>query len=109
MTRIHPALALLAVAIASPAVADEPVDRPQAFEVDREAPPPGRAELGFDSGAPIAGWAAGVQLGYLDRPFRLHTSEVKIFPVEHRQTVSLGAAVAIGTRLVLDARLPLAH
>lgn len=89
--------------------ADQPVDRPQAFEVDREQPPPGRAELGFDSGAPVGAWAASVQLGYLDRPFRLHTTEVKIFPVEHRQTVALGGAVTLGGRLVLDARMPLAH
>jgi hypothetical protein len=97
------------LAAVTPAVADEPVDRPEAFEVEREAPPPGRAELGFDGGAPISSWAAGVQLGYLDRPFRLHTTEVKTYPVEHRETVALGAAVALGERLVLDARFPLSH
>lgn len=98
-----------ALVAASRAHADEPVQRPEAFEVDREQPPPGRAELGFDGGAPIGGWAASVQLGYLDRPFRLHTTEVRTFPVEHRQTVALGVAVAVGTRLVLDVRLPFAH
>ena len=102
------ALALVAAA-AGVAHADTPVDRPQAFEVDREQPPPGRAELGFDSGAPVEGWAASVQLGYLDRPFRLHTTQIETFPVERRQTVALGGAVALGSRLVLDARLPLAH
>lgn len=101
-------LALVA-ATAGVAYGDTPVDRPQAFEVDREQPPPGRAELGFDSGAPVRGWAASVQLGYLDRPFRLHTTQIKTFPVERRQTVALGGAIALGTRLVLDARLPLAH
>jgi hypothetical protein len=95
--------------LAAPAAADAPVDRPEAFEVDREQPPPGQAELGFDSGAPVGAWAASVQLGYLDRPFRLHTTEIKIFPVEHRETLALGGAVSLGTRLVLDARLPLAH
>jgi hypothetical protein len=97
------------VCAAAPAAADAPVDRPEAFEVDREQPPPGQAELGFDGGAPIGAWSASVQLGYLDRPFRLHTTEVKIFPVEHRETVALGGAVSLGDRLVLDARLPLAH
>jgi hypothetical protein len=97
------------VGFAAPAAADAPVDRPQAFEVDREQPPPGQAELGFDGGAPVGAWAASVQLGYLDRPFRLHTTEVRIFPVEHRETLALGGAVSLGTRLVLDARLPLAH
>jgi hypothetical protein len=89
--------------------ADEPVDRPGAFEVDRETPPPGQAELGFDGGAPVGPWAASVGLGYLDRPFRLRTSQVEIFPIEHRQTVALGGALSLGPSVVLDARLPLAH
>jgi hypothetical protein len=95
--------------LAAPAAADAPVDRPEAFEVDREQPPPGQAELGFDSGAPVGAWAASVQLGYLDRPFRLHTTQIKTFPVERRETLALGGAVTLGTRLVVDARLPLAH
>ena len=97
------------VGLRAPATADTPVDRPQAFEVDREQPPPGQAELGFDGGAPVGAWAASIQLGYLDRPFRLHTTEIKIFPVEHRETVGLGGAVSLGSRLVFDVRLPLAH
>ena len=100
---------LLVVALASVAHADEPVSRPEAFEVEREAPPPGQAELGFDGGAPVGPWAASIQLGYLDRPFRLHTTEVKIFPVNHRETVALGGAISIGPSIVVDARLPLAH
>lgn len=100
---------LLVAAAATVAHADGPVTRPQAFEVDRETPPPGQAELGFDGGAPVGRWAASVQLGYLDRPFRLHTTEVKIFPVEHRETVALGGALSIGPSIVVDARVPLAH
>ena len=97
------ALALCGVAHA------DPVDRPQAFEVDREAPPPGQAELSFDSGAPIDGWAVSAQLGYLDRPMRLATSRVERFPVERRQTLALGGAIALGSRVIVDARLPLSH
>jgi hypothetical protein len=104
-------LSAVAVVLAAAGIAhaDTPVDRPEAFEVDREAPPPGRAELSFDGGAEVGDFALSAQLGYLDRPFRLHTTEIKTFPVEHRETVALGGAVTLGTRLVLDARLPLAH
>jgi hypothetical protein len=101
-------LALVAMC-AGIAAADVPLDRPEAFEVDRDAPPPGHAELGFDSGAPLTGWAASVQVGYLDRPFMLKTSIVENYPVEHRQTLALGGAYAVTANLVVDARMPLAH
>lgn len=104
--KLAAALLLAATAVAH---ADDPVLRPEAFELDREAPPPGQAELSFDGGAPVAPWAASVQLGYLDRPMRLHTTEVKVFPVEHRQTVAFGGALSIGPSIVVDARMPLAH
>jgi hypothetical protein len=108
MTRAAGVLAIF-VGLTAVARADEPVDRPEAFEVDREAPPIGQAELGFDAGAPITGWAVGAQLGYLDRPFRLHTTEIKIFPVDRRETLALGGALALGPTVVLDLRMPLAH
>lgn len=109
MRRVRLALIMLVATVAL-ADADTPAEHPGAFEVDREVPPPGQAELSFDGGAPLVGdWAASVQLGYLDRPFRLHTSEVKIFPVEHRQTLALGGAMALGERALVDVRLPLAH
>jgi hypothetical protein len=92
--------------VAPPAFGDEPVDRPEAFDVDRETPPIGRAELGFDAGAPITGWAVGMQIGYLDRPMRLHTTTVRIFPVERRETLSIGGAFALGDAFVVDARMP---
>lgn len=105
--------------LAGAARADEPLDRPTGFEVDRDAPPPGRAEFSFDGGGPIGpvtpgsqearGWAVSVQLGYLNRPFNLHTSRIEIYPVRHRETVALGGALAIGPAIVLDARLPMSH
>ena len=114
---------LLVAATATVAHADEPLEKPYAFELDREAPPPGQGELSFDGGAPLAspgsagarssagaqsiiGWAASIQLGYLDRPMRLHTTEVKTFPIEHRQTLALGGAIAVGPSVLLDARMP---
>lgn len=109
MRRARLVLVLLVATVAI-AGADTPAEHAGAFEVDREVPPPGQAELSFDGGAPLLGpWAASVQLGYLDRPFRLHTTEVKIFPIEHRQTLALGGAVALSERALVDVRLPLAH
>ena len=59
---------LLVLASTSVVRADEPLEKPYAFEVDRDAPPPGQGELSFDGGAPVSGVAASVQLGYVDRP-----------------------------------------
>jgi hypothetical protein len=87
------------------AYADTPVDQPAAFEVDREAPPAGRTELGFDGGAPLDSWGVSIALGYLDRPVIIDGGTA----VDHRETVAVGGAVAFGTSLVIDARLPLAH
>lgn len=89
--------------------ADEPLDRPEGFELDREVPPPGQAEFSFDGGREIEGWALSAQLGFLDRPMRLHTVNVKIFPVEQRETLALGGAYRLGNALLVDARLPFAH
>jgi hypothetical protein len=98
------------------AYADQPLDRPEAFEVDRERPPPGQAELGFDAGGSISsgpmvggGWAASAQVGYIDEPFRLFTRQVEVFPVEHRQTLALGGAYAVTPTLLVDARMPFMH
>lgn len=110
-------VATLALATGT-ARADAPVERPTGTEVDREAPPPGRAEFSFDGGGPLvpAGtqerawtWAASVQLVYLERPLTLHTSQLEVVPVERRQTLALGGALAIGPAFVVDARLPLSH
>jgi hypothetical protein len=85
------------------------VMRPDAIEVDREVPPPGRVEFGFDSGAPIGAYAFGVQLGYLDRPLELRDAPLVVVPVHHRETLALGGAIAVGDSIALDARVPLAH
>lgn len=104
-----PALLAAIAVVPRVAQADEPIDRPTGFEVDREAAPPGRAEFSFDGGAPVPGWAIAAQLSYLNRPFNLHTSQLEVYPVEHRETLALGAALPIGPAIVLDARLPLSH
>ena len=56
----------------------------------------------------ISAWAVSAQVGFLDRPFRLHTVNVKIFPVEQRETLAIGGAIAI-RNLVVDARLPMSY
>jgi len=95
--------------LATTAYAGAPVDRPEAFEVDREAPPPGQGEFSFDGGGPVAFWAADVQLLYLDRPMSLRTMELERFPVRRRETLALGGALSIGSSIVIDARFPMAH
>jgi|HubBroStandDraft_6_1064221.scaffolds.fasta_scaffold72101_1 hypothetical protein len=89
--------------------ADTPVMRPEAIELDRDTTPPGQAELSFDGGAPIGSWAAGVTLGYLERPLELHTLVSSAYPVDHRETATLGGAIALGDRVIFDARLPFEH
>jgi hypothetical protein len=113
MTRLAPVVVLLACRLA---YADQPLDRPEAFEVDRDRPPPGQVELGFDAGGPIGdgakgAWAASVQVGYIDQPFKLSTAQqqIVVFPVEHRQTLALGGAYAITPTLIVDGRLPFMH
>lgn len=101
---MRPALALLLAAGA--ARADTPSTRATAIELDREDAPAGRAELGFDGGAPLAGWGASVGLGLLARPLTLATPAT-IVPVRTRETLVLGGALALGGSVVVDARLPL--
>lgn len=103
-------LLILAV-LCRTAYADTPVLRPEAIEVDREAPPPGRAEFGFDGGAPVGAWAASAQLGFVDDPIVLRSGDRVKYPVAHRETLSLGAAYSVtdSGSLVVDARVPLAH
>ena len=105
------ATGVLVVALTRVAVAGTPLDRPEAIDADRDAPPPGRVELGFDSGAPVDAWGVGVQLGYVDRPVALASTQpgVTTYPVEHRETLAIGGALALGERFLLDARVPVAH
>lgn len=102
-------LSLAGVSLVGVAHADSPLQRPEAFEVDRDAPPPGQAELGFDSGTPIRGWAVSAQVGYIDRPLTLTTNIVENHPVEHRQTLALGGVYAITPSVIIDARMPFDH
>ena len=101
-------LVIVAV-LAGMAHADAPVMRPEAIEVDRDTTPPGQAEFSFDGGAPIGSWAAGVTLGFLERPVAFHTLVSTTYPVDHRETATLGGAFAIGDRVIVDARLPFEH
>ena len=111
MTRAALVAALAVCATLGPlarvAHADTPIDRPTGFEADREAPPPGRAELSFDGGTPVPGWALSVQLGYLNRPFNLHSKLIEVYPVRQRETLALGVAVPVGPAIVVDARMPM--
>src|SRR5512147_1934517 len=91
------------------AAADTPRDTPAAIDVDREAPPPGRAELGFDGGAPLEGWAVGIGVGYLSAPMTLRSSAGESTPIRRRETLSLGAGLGLGETVVLDARMAVAH
>ncbi len=91
------------------AAADTPRETPAAIDVDREAPPPGRAELGFDGGAPVEGWAAVVGFGYLSAPLTLRSVDGESTPIRRRETLSLGAALGLGETVVLDARMAIAH
>jgi hypothetical protein len=102
-TLVVVAAASLAPAEASPA--------PEAIEVDRDMPPPGRVELGFDGGAPVDAWGVGIQLGYVDQPIAIAdvSAGVTKYPVDHRETLAIGGAYALGDRLVVDIRLPFDH
>lgn len=102
-------VALLLLGPSSVAFADTPLATPAAIEVDREAPPPGRAEFGFDGGAPVEGWTVGIGAGYLARPIALRSDVGESIPVRRRETFSLGAAIGLGDTVVLDARMAMAH
>ncbi len=80
-----------------------------AIEVDRDDEPPGRPELGFDGGAPIGDYAIALRTAVLDQPIVLHGAGISTAPVDHRETLSIGGAVTLGNRIVVDATLPLAH
>jgi hypothetical protein len=85
------------------------VHRPEAIDLDTDMTPPGRAELGFDGGGDVGAYALSLQLGFLDRPMRVHTVDRVTYPVEHRETVWLGGALSLGSSVVVDARMPLSH
>jgi hypothetical protein len=103
------AVAVAAAGGAADARADTPRQTPAAIEVDRDAAPPGRTELGFDGGAPVDGWGATLGVGWLERPLTVQTGDGEALPVRRRQTLALGGALALGESVVLDARLAAAH
>jgi hypothetical protein len=101
---------LVALAVPSTVRAETPINRPSAIDIERDTTPPGRPELGFDGGAPLdGGWAATLQVGWLERPLVFTTPGGESVPVARRQTIFLGGAVALGRSAVVDLRLPLAH
>jgi len=91
------------------AFSDNIIMRPEAIELDRDVPPPGRVEFGFDGGAPAGAWGIGAQVGYLDQPLVLHDQTITTYPVRHRETLALGGAISLGDSVVVDARVPMAH
>jgi hypothetical protein len=95
--------------VAGAAHADTPVQRPEAIDLDTDMTAPGRAELGFDAGGDVGAYALALQLGFLDKPMRLHSVDLETYPVDHRETVWLGGALSLGSSVVVDARLPLSH
>jgi hypothetical protein len=104
----------LGASLAAPARADMPRDTPAAIEVDRDAAPGGRVGLGFDSGEPVDAWGASLALGWLDRPIALPAGtfgggSLASEPVRRRETLALGAALAIGDRVVLDGVMRASH
>ncbi len=88
--------------------ADDPRDEPAAIDVDREVVPAGRTELGFDGGAPLAGWGVSATFGYLRRPIVLRSTMFESAPVTRRATLAIGGAIALGESALLDARFPFA-
>lgn len=107
---LAPALVLLlALVLGHEAAADVPRFAPAAIELDRDTPPPGRAELGFDAGAPVEGVAVSVSLGLLDTPLLLRTTDGTSRPIDRRVTLGLGAAIGLGPAVVLDARMPVSR
>ncbi len=85
------------------------VHRPEAIDLDTDMTPPGRAEFGFDGGGDVGTFALSLQLGFLDKPMRVHTVDRVTYPVDHRETAWLGGALSLGSSVVVDARLPLSH
>ena len=91
-------------ACAGIAHADTPLERPEAIDVDRAETPAGRTELGFDGGAPVAGWGVTLATSWIEEPIAFGDLQ----PVRRREALSLGGAIALGT-VIVDARLGAAH
>ena len=102
------------VALVAPARADTPRNTPAAIDVDRDAAPAGRIGFGFDGGEPVDAWGVSLAGSWLEQPIDLAAGAFgpgtrASQPVRRRQTVALGAAIALGDRIVLDVRLRGSH
>jgi hypothetical protein len=98
-------VAVTVALVSSTARAEMPLDRPEAIDVDRADTPAGRTELGFDGGAPVAGWGVTLATSWLERPIVFGD----LRPVSRRQSLTIGGAFALGTSIVVDARIAAAH
>ena len=84
-----------------------PRDAPSEIELDRDDAPMGRAEFGFDSGAPVPAWGIGIRAGWIEDPIIFDLRAIHgmiIEPVVRRQTLAIGGALAINSAVV-DARI----
>ena len=84
------------------------VHRPEAIDLDTDMTPPGRAEFGFDGGGPVGAYALSLQLGFLDKPMRVHNVDPDVSRRPSRDRW-LGGALSLGPSVVVDARMPLSH
>ena len=99
--------ALLVVVAAASAAHAAPRDAPTEIELDRDDAPVGRAEFGFDSGAPVPAWGIGIRAGWIEDPIIFDLRPINgmiIEPVVRRQTLAIGGALAINSAVV-DARI----
>jgi len=121
ITAFAPPSVVVAVAVvvvvavaASPARADRPRDTPTAIEVDRDSAPAGRVGPGFDDGAPVDAWGVSLRAGWIERPIELPAGAFgggspASRPVRRRETLALGAALALGERIAVDLLLRASH
>ncbi len=100
----------VALLLAASGVAQADAPPIPGVEVDREDAPAGRAEFGFDGGAPLDGWGISLGVGVLEKPLTIDPlGPPGPIPVRKRETVVLGGAIALGRSVVLDLRLPLSR
>ena len=98
------ALLVVGLALGSASAHAAPRDAPTEIELERDDAPMGRAEFGFDSGAPVPAWGLGIRAGWFEDPIIFETDGMTIEPVVRRQTLAIGGALAINSA-VIDARI----
>ncbi|HEX4422665.1 MAG TPA: hypothetical protein VH165_32340 [Kofleriaceae bacterium] len=107
-------LAAAVMVAAGAAHADSPRMTPAAIEVDRDTAPAGRIGFGFDGGEPVDAWGVSLATSWIDQPIRIGAGGFgpgapASDPVRRRETVTLGAALALGDSAVLDAAVRGSH